>query len=366
MKILIISNNPHNFIGGTEIYNYLLFTTFLEKKIECHEFSFYLNPENNGTEKSIPQVSQLNIKNKRTNKLTILSKLAQILRSMRNLKKIINKYDSVIISCSSIPWRKYIYRNKNVIYIQHFNPAFYDKKYLFKNKIISNIKFILKRLCGIKNPFHIFLNFVVFSKNDEVKLRYTEKQNFFIIPLARFSRKEIINFHNNIPSERNKCVYIGRIDDTDKNITKIKTIFNEQKLLIDFYGDGDKSLMTDDHYCSFKGKIKFSELKIILPNYRYCVNFSEMEGMPFALIESLSCCVPIISYNSSSCIEELIKGRGIFIRSQDDFNGLSKAINSIDEEEYNKMVLSCFNYALNNLCIEEFCNNWLNIVKPGM
>lgn len=32
MKILIISNNPHNFIGGTEIYNYLLFTTFLEKK----------------------------------------------------------------------------------------------------------------------------------------------------------------------------------------------------------------------------------------------------------------------------------------------------------------------------------------------
>lgn len=350
MKILIVNENRHNSIGGIEKYTNLLIDIFTSEGHEVSEYAFNLNPERIDMFEHNNKVIPLNRIEKKDS-ISMSEKRKNIKRSVKEINNIYDNYDLIINQTSNVKWPKEIYNSKKWLYVQHFNPDFYKQKYI-AGKFLAPLIYFGMSITGIKNPFRKFSNFIIFTSYDYKKLSIKKSAKIWKIPLASYSIKEINSFMKTNTEKTHDLIYFGRIDNKQKNIKEMVDFANKNEIKIDFYGSGPDTKLIKGKYVNYLGTINQSKLIDILPKYKYSILLSKYEGFPFSIVESISNGVPIIINNFSPSSSFLLNGNGFYI---DQFNN-----NSSIYDELNK---NCYNFAINNLSIEKFKDNWINVLR---
>lgn len=352
MKILIINENRHNSIGGIEKYTSLIANIFAKKKHVVHEFSFNLNPERIDMYESNKNIIPLNVIPKTDKPISMHQKRKYINDGVEQIKSIYKDYDLIINQSTNIKWFKEFYNHNKVLYVQHFNPDFYKQKYI-AGKLLQPLIYFGMSLIGIKNPFKKFKNFIVFTNDDKNKLKISNLAKVWIIPLSASSIKDIDKYWN-FNDRLDKLIYIGRIDNKQKNIKKTVKFANSKKIDIDFYGNGNINLIKGQ-YCHYKGIIKKNS-KDIISKYKYLILASKYEGFPFSIIEALSCGTPIIISNFCPSYRWLFSNKGMLFSNKID--------NSIfSNDNYMNWCDESLKFSKINLNMENFTKMWLEVLK---
>lgn len=371
MKILIITSHSHNNVGGIETYSlkiiHLLLNNF--KNIEIDEF--ITESDNLSSNLDNVKIIRNNYKKSKINFIDYYRKIINTRNSiyLLNYK---NKYDLIIDNTS------YFFKKLNnlnhYIWVQHFDITVYDNlniKNRFKRICIKLYKKIFLR---IKNPFLNNYNIVVFD-NETSKIIINSLNRNAKLPLPNIiSIGSSNNFNeiNNIEN-RKRIIYFGRIDETQKNISKLIQI-NKKINLIDFYGD-----VTDNREENlkllyqlkinnfYKGKINKNDLNSILQKYKYMILYSTYEGFPVSIVESLSNALPIIVRNSFLSASYLCnKSTGFLLNynfDKDDLINKILEIYNINNNSYINLVRNLKIFFSVNLDISVFNKKWLDLIN---
>ena len=358
MKILILSENRYTTASGVEKYNRYLCELFHNLNHEISSYSLNLNWEREDVYPIFNYVKEYNADLNKTNnpflkKKYIDSHISKIIEISKN-------YDLVINTLNNIMWPKKIPNINNWLYIQHFTPGFYEQKFLI-NPLFGKLMNGLMYIGGVKNPFKIFNNFVTFSENDKKELKIKNNKKTFFAPLAVYTIEEIENFKKNIDYDKKKqdFVYLGRINNHQKNICYIQTKFKNKD--ISYYGNDNISLIKNQN--QYKGLYNSDNLSKILEPYKYGLMLSKYEGFPYVLIEMLSHGIPCIIKMDSFAASNLFEISKLFtINSESELDSKINKILSIDSKEYKEISNECFDFAIKNLSIDKFLDNWKIIV----
>lgn len=360
MKILIINENRHNSTGGIEKYTNQLINILSKNGHDVFEYAFNLNPERIDLYKHNDLCKPLNLTQKTEHPLSLKQKRNLITRCVKEIKSIWQEYDLIINQTANIKWSKEIYKSPKWIYVQHFCPNFYKQKYI-AGSFLRPIIYFGMWMTGIKNPFKNFKNLVFFSEEDKKALN-ARTNSYVIIPLAAYSKKQILENKKNIKVvPENNYLFFGRIDNLQKNIKYIANLFESNQLDIDFYGQGQIELLDNKDYCHYKGIIKQDEIPNIISSYKFNVLLSKYEGFPFSIVECLSNGIPTISSMNCASSKTLTNNKG-FILSKKDKNKIID-INKLDKKQYLELRQNCLDYALENLTLEAFENNWIQFIN---
>ncbi|MGL4343329.1 MAG: glycosyltransferase [Metamycoplasmataceae bacterium] len=353
MKILILTEHTHNRMGGIETYTRLIAEYFHSQNFEIFEYS--LNFQNNNIvqpeKKYITQLNKIQWKN---NPQSLFANRMEI-------EKIYNDFDLVINQINNFPWSKKIYKSKKWIFVQHFSPKFY-KQHFIMGKFFAPIIYFLMWIFKFKNPFKNFQNLIVFSNEDKKSLGIKKNKNVFIIPNCKYKIEEINQFELK-KTNNNKFIYLGRINNHQKRVNFIqKTVGKKHK--IDFYGEGNVSLIHEDANIKYMGALNSNEVSSLLFQYKWMVLLSRFEGFPFTLVESLSCGVPILISNSFESAKFLVGDHSFLVKnSKKNIDKALEQMNKLSLEEYNKLSKKCFEFAKKELSLESFYKNWNNVIK---
>ncbi|MDK2819761.1 MAG: glycosyltransferase family 4 protein [Mycoplasmataceae bacterium] len=354
MKILILTEHMHNRLGGIETYTRLLMDYFYKEGHEVSEFSFDLDSLM-VLEDEKYFIKQLHRRDIKFRKLLDLRKLT---KKIENISK---DYDLIINQINNAPWSNNIYKSEKWIFVQHFSSNFFKQHYI-AGKFLAPIIYFGMWLFKIKNPFKNFQNHVVFSKSDLDQLKI-KKGKTFIIPLAKYTVAEINDFQKNKLSRNDKFLYIGRIDNRQKNVNFIQKIIGD-KNKVDFYGGGKINLIKEDKNIKYKGIVKPGDISAVFQKYKWFVLLSKYEGFPFVLVESLSCGVPILISNSFASAKFLTQNFSFLVKSRKkDIDKILDVIKTISDNDYKKLVHKSFEFAKENLSLEAFHNNWNKVLK---
>lgn len=358
MKILIINENRHNSIGGIETYTNNLINLFTSLNHEVHEFAFNINPEKINQFPLNNKAKHLNVVEKTNKPLSLFKKRHIIKENKKEILKIWKNYDLIINQTSNIKWIKEIYNSPKWLYIQHFNPDFYKQKYV-AGKLLRPIIYYGMNLVGIKNPFNKFQNFVFFSNEDKRQLNKKLKRSW-VIPLAALSREELNKFKNNsIKSREKNVIFIGRLDQKQKNINKLIKL--SKKIDIDFYGHG-KSRIVNKLNDKYKGPADKKDVLNLISKYKFSILLSKYEGFPFSVIESLSTSTPIIISDFCPSSIWLSDKKGILIQKRTRQKQIVNFINMM-HEQYESLQKNCYEFVKTNLTIEKFNEKWINVLN---
>ncbi|MBR4486381.1 glycosyltransferase [bacterium] len=186
--------------------------------------------------------------------------------------------------------------------MQHVTPEFYEMKHL--KGINQFINLFSTKLFGMKNPILNYHNIVMY---DQFNLKYVQKKrnDLFEYNLISLSSNKEVNLLNlNNLKYRKKIIYFGRIENEQKDIDKLIAI-NDKIHLIDFYGNGEESLIKKLGD-SYKGKLEHKNMNEILQKYKFSILLSKYEGFSFSLVESLSNGLPSILSNTYQSAKFLI------------------------------------------------------------
>jgi ABC-type sugar transport system ATPase subunit len=194
------------------------------------------------------------------------------------------------------------------------------------------------------------------SENDKKELKIKKTKKTFSVPLAVYTIEEIENFKKNIDYDKkiHDFVYLGRINNHQKNICYIQTKFKNKD--ISYYGNDNVSLIKDQS--QYKGLYNSDNLFEILEPYKYGLMLSKYEGFPYVLIEMLSHGIPCIIKMDSFAASNLFEISKLFtINSESELDSKINKILSIDSKEYKEISNQCFDYAIKNLSIDKFLDN---------
>ena len=247
-KILILNEQHHSNIGGTERYVRNLINIFTESdNFYVYEISMFFDENllkyiNNYEYVKQDFFKNLNITNlkKITNKnlfgkLYLWFKLiVPLLKWSAFINKFIkkNSIDYVIDNTVNIPnGLMFISKRTKCVWIQHFDASNYIEKNIFTKVFRKILSFIF---C-VKNRFKIE-NVVVYSDNDKKsfidKKLISKHANFFSIPLSCSSKEEIKYRLDNIDEKirhKSQIAYIGRLNESQKNISFLKKIVDSSE-----------------------------------------------------------------------------------------------------------------------------------------
>ena len=363
MKILILTENRHNSIGGIEKYTNLLIDTFHKNNHEVYEYSLNLNPEKIDLYEHNDKCIPLN-RIQKNKKLNFIEKRKYINKGIKEINSIYDNYDIIINQISNVKWKNNFYNSDKVIYVQHFNPNFYNQKYI-AGFLLQPIIYFGMWLVGIKNPFKKFKNFVTFTKSDEKELKIS-KNNKYIenIPICSYSKKQIEENKKNINIiPKNNFVYFGRLDNFQKKLKKTQKLFISKKTNLDIYGHGNKNILFNNKFIKYNGYLDKEKLNDVINNYKFNVLLSKYEGFPFSVSESLSNGIPSIISNFSPNSKWIINNNGYLIKNKKEFKNVIDLIKNINDEQYLTLRQNCINFALKNLTVEKFEEKWINFIN---
>ncbi|MGL4951571.1 MAG: glycosyltransferase [Mycoplasma sp.] len=362
-KILIVSPSPHYCIGGMETYNNNLINIFIKNGFQVDEYALYMDTNSKQVREPNKNVKQLNKSLEYTSK-EYLSDILFTSKKNQELEDLSKEYDLVINSSVAIKLSKNIINSKKWVYVQHFSPEYFDRKFII-SPIFSPLFKLIFNILQIKNPLKTFSNIIFFSDSDQQKVKNKKEGVKSSIYLSSLSRMEIEDnykkwFDNKF--QRDNFLYLGRICNQQKNIKKLVKLFDNNKSKLDLYGSGNEKIMNNTSNCTFFGKVDSNSVKEILKKHKFLVIYSKFEGFPFTIVEALSHGLPIITTDCFSCAKLLAKDKGFLIDAKSSNKIISKAKN-ISNDEYNMLVEECFKFSIENLSMENFELQWITYIK---
>lgn len=226
-NILILNDNHHSNIGGTETYTKKIIKILTEKNHKVFEINF-LNTKKDFKEK-IKNYEHINhrikfklIKSKNIYSIFLIFKfMLSTWKFCRLINKTIKKQKISVVIDNTVKSIPYIKKKKvDYIWVAHFD--------IIKLYNEGKKGRLIKRLAARQNKFK-YKKIVVFTEKDKNELIKANKkiksENIFTCPLAHKNLSEINSFNvfEKINNAKN-IVYIGRIDQNQKNIEFIKKI----------------------------------------------------------------------------------------------------------------------------------------------
>ncbi len=370
-KILIISLKKHNNFGGIENYNRKLSAILNANDYDVSEFYFMDNICGIEDVRYIHPVFNPDILAMHTKYLTVKNPIKRMyimfkihIKIRKFIYSIYSKYD-LIIDCTSVYFKKF--KNKeNYIWVQHANPNYY---YGQNSNMLYSIKFKIFNILLFKtlNPFDKAKNIVLYDAFNKDVIKRKQNIRYHCIPLCSYNEKYILNNkHDYQLSKHTKIIYMGRINQTAKNVNFLVEAAYYSKKQIELWGK--KEIPYHEGKTKYMGEYLPNQIKSILENTKILVLVSNFEGFSYVLVEALSHGIPIIIRNTFPSANFLTsKGTGVLIDKNKSPIFFSEAINQmsdvIDDDEYLKYVSNCFAFSLDELTIDKFEKKWIGLVN---
>lgn len=362
-KVLIITYSPDHTFGGTEIYAEKLIKIFKELKWDVTEYSLDVRDSFTKMAKPDHKVICPKLPINESYNLVNLSHLKKAKRELNEIKK---KYKFNLIINNIGDGFKWEYIPKNEILIQHFCINYYRKITLFKNNFFASIgRFLTYLFTGFVDVMQRHDNVVFFTSKDqeEASRAYGKKFNGHNINLSTLNYKEIKTI--NKQTRQQKLVYVGRIEQTQKNMKYFSKVARYLKYPVDVYGRGDYTrqiaLKKNINYC---GVLKREKLFSTISGYTATLLLSKYEGFPYTGIESLTAGTPLISSDTYSSAKLLTKEKGLIVDIKKSPKKCANQINDfLKKANIETMSKNCTNFALKNLTNKVFENKWKEIIK---
>ncbi|MBO6072475.1 glycosyltransferase [bacterium] len=365
-KILILVPKHIFEINGTSNYAYKLCYFLLNKNHDVDVFYFFesnklfferklnndhlhfLNLKSLKREIELEKATnnEFNFNNIKLNTNYIKNTRAILLKEVH-----LSQYD-LIIDCTYY-FDKEVMQLNNYLFVQQFEPKLYEHQ-------------ILKDF-GYENPFLFAKNLVLYDKYE--LNYYDENKRYFFIPLSSYNLDFIKqNYKNTLKNlkqkfDKNKIIYIGRINDYQKNISFINELNDLYQLDIDVYGP----IETDIKISNYKNKLDRSEVIQKLNEAKYMILVSKTEGFSYSLVEAISLCTPVIIRNTYPAARYLTSyNNGLLIPKEYSSKEASLMINefkNISYQDYEKLVNNCYQFAIKELNTNEFENKLNNVIN---
>lgn len=298
-------------------------------------------------------------KNKPKNE-TLFKRFSRFKRFRQLIKK--ENFDFIIdnrnrqFALKELFYQNYIYRGSNVIYVvRSFNFSEYFPINTFVRKqMISKSKGIV----GVSKEIASTIN----------KEYNTQKAVCIYNPIEEF-----IENGNDIEFENPFVLFLGRIEESVKNLTLLLESYKlsnltDHQVMLKIVGDGpDKNWLIKKieelELTDYVEIISFTpHVYPYLKNAKFLCLTSKYEGFPRVLIESLSVSTPVVSVNCKSGPKEIVKN---------EFNGLLVENNNSEKlaEAFNRFLLDEDLYlhckqnskeSINHLSIKAIENKWEN------
>ncbi|MFS0562941.1 glycosyltransferase [Terribacillus sp. 179-K 1B1 HS] len=194
----------------------------------------------------------------------------------------------------------------------------------------------------------------------------------------------VYNVSNIVPTVRtnhkNRTItFLGRIDNNQKQLEHalnvVKKLANENKYndwIFNIYGSGPDETSVkkfiEDNNLSDRIKLKgtTSDVEGVLSTTDIMILTSKYEGLPMALIEAASSGVPIVSYECSDGIKEIVKDNynGYLVErnnEEDLFNKLTDLIGDLEKRQ--TMGNNAINHVKEKFSEDSILQKWIKIFK---
>lgn len=234
---------------------------------------------------------------------------------------------------------------------------------MFNSKILNSLGKIYNILTMTRNFFINSNSIILFTSNESSKFKKNKKTKYFEVPIGIYNFNYIkSNYKNN--KIQNQIAYLGRIDEKQKSLSTLVNL-SDNKLKFDIYGDGpDTNLLLNNKNINYHGPYNHSDLSKVYKNIKFSILCSKYEGFSLFLVESLSHGVPIIAYDSLPSASFLTDNNknGFLSDENNIYNNCIAALN-MDDKKYDILKENCFKFAQENLSLETWEENWVNILN---
>lgn len=355
MKIAVICNLQHFYVGGVENNNRLRYESWTKH----HNVTEY--PTLQG-KSNLTKVSEPNPKVKID--LSLLGwKPHNFIwagtYTKNNFKKIYDNNDVVIIS-SLLPPKKWIKHSKSIL-VQHMNKDWYT---LGGKPFVWSIgQFVDTLFFGagtITNAFKKAKNSMFYSLETEAP---TNGNKFY----AALPYKKVDEITQST-AKRSGFVWIARLEQAQKNVKAAVALANLNSDLC-LYGDGpSKKILSKKmrNQSQYKGKLNRTQIDETLSTAKGMIMTSNFEGFGFTVSEALTNGTPVILFDTFDACKFFEKSGAVFLIKKGDLEGFNNKIKWLRElpvDEYNTISNNALNFAREKLSKESFWKSWDNALE---
>ena len=349
MKIAIITNQPHNAVGGINTYNIDLIKVLLKNKYEVT----LLITDNESKEyfyssEKIPGVKEIWVNGygkKDSNNL-----LPYVLS---------NKFDIVIDD--SPTYNSKIFNNEKVIVVQHADYKEYWENCKIGYKIVKMFGYIFTKkgiigniLKKSKNTFFFSnLHNIINKKNSSSALMpspYNEKD---FTPILKRSDKRVL--------------WLGRFENSQKGVNHIIKINNIEKNRIKIAGTGKKeALVLKSFKDNFIGQLKREDVAKEIRNSSGLALTSNWEGFSYVLIEAVSLGIPIVYFDTFDGAKIYNEQPFAFPIKKGDYVSFSNTItklNNMSDAEFKKLSSAAIAFSKKTFDQFKFEKAWIDYIN---
>jgi amylovoran biosynthesis glycosyltransferase AmsD len=240
--------------------------------------------------------------------------------------------------------------NIKLISIVHFSYEYFKNTKLAYNYLVKNIDNMEKVL---------FLT-------DECKNIFNSEQN----TNKGESQKNINGLKAINSSKENLIVFVGRVDENQKQISHLVNILNKVNLFdyrVEIYGKGpDENILEKISNPNVKYMGPTNGVIGVYQRSKICLLTSKFEGTPISLVEAISTGNVIVSYNCSAGIRQIVvdEETGLIIE-QDNQNEFIERLEKLleDNQRVTKFNQNSIDHFKNEFSDDVIYQKWMKILK---
>ena len=345
----------------------ITFNTFLKSQ------SDYLIKKGFEIEVACSDIEKLNFKKDLTHKIDFPNKITELFNLIRYIKifiqiKILIKKNPTAIFYLHTPLSSHLFRfltflrKLKIIYFVHgfrFTSITNPIKAFFYKTIEKILSFKTDIFITINDEDYNYAKFNLLKKNSCYKINGVGLN----LP-KKYLKKKTIN------KKGIKKILVIAAYKKEKgylDLLKVAEMLKNQKIEIECYGYGDYYKFNSIKIEKKLKNIRFNSFDINLDNkikkYDILLHLSKREGLPVAVMQSLSIGLPVICYNIRGNID-LIKDKfnGYFVKSYKDVPNKIYYLN-LEEAIFNKMRLNAFKSINEDFLKKKVNFNIYNIIK---